>query len=100
MLLPGGGVLFYGTFGVVVTVFVRIAGVLLVFSYLIAPAVCAVSVARSVSMRLLIGWAVSLVGSIAGLMISFWWDLPSGAAIVCTLGAMLALTAFRSLFPD
>jgi zinc/manganese transport system permease protein len=85
--------LFYATFGVVVTIFVRIAGVLLVFSYLIAPAVCAVSLARSTPMRLLIGWAVSLVGSIAGLFLSYWWDLPSGAAIVCTLGAMLVLTA-------
>jgi zinc/manganese transport system permease protein len=84
--------LFYATFGVVVTVFVRIAGVLLVFSYLIAPAVCAVSLARSIAVRLLIGWAVSLVGSIGGLLLSYWWDLPSGAAIVCTLGALLAIT--------
>ena len=88
--------LFYATFGVVVTVFVRIAGVLLVFSYLIAPAVVAVSLARSVSIRLLIGWGVSLLGSIAGLYLSFKWDLPSGAAIVCTLGAMLVLTALSS----
>jgi len=90
--------LFYATFGVVVTVFVRIAGVLLVFSYLIAPAVCAVSLARSVTMRLLVGWGVSLLGSLAGLFLSFWWDLPSGAAIVCTLGAMLVLTALGSMF--
>jgi zinc/manganese transport system permease protein len=89
--------LFYATFGLVVTAFVRIAGVLLVFSYLIGPAVCAVSVARSIPMRLLIGWGVSLVGSIAGLLLSFWWDLPSGAAIVCTLGAILALTSLASL---
>jgi len=89
--------LFYATFGVVVTIFVRIAGVLLVFSYLIAPAVCAVSLARSIPARLLIGWAVSLVGGIAGLFFSYWWDLPSGAAIVCTLGALLILTAFGSL---
>ena len=84
--------LFYATFGVVVTVFVRIAGVFLVFSYLIAPAVCAVSLARSTTVRLLVGWIVSLAGSIAGLFLSYWWDLPSGAAIVCTLGAMLVLT--------
>ena len=89
--------LFYATFGVVVTIFVRIAGVLLVFSYLIAPAVCAVSLARSISVRLLIGWAVSLVGGIAGLFLSYWWDLPSGAAIVCTLGVMLVLTAAGSI---
>jgi ABC-type Mn2+/Zn2+ transport system permease subunit len=39
---------------------------------------------------------VSLVGGIAGLFLSYWWDLPSGAAIVCTLGAMLVLTSLRS----
>jgi zinc/manganese transport system permease protein len=89
--------LFYATFGLVVTVFVRIAGVLLVFSYLIAPAVCAVSLARSISARLLIGWAISLIGGIAGLFLSYRWDLPSGAAIVCTLGAMLVVTAFGGL---
>jgi zinc/manganese transport system permease protein len=97
MLVPWWDFLFYATFGVVVTVFVRIAGVLLVFSYLIAPAVCAVSLARSNSAKLLIGWAVSLVGSIAGIFLSYWWDLPSGAAIVCTLGAMLVVTALGSL---
>ena len=89
--------LFYATFGVVVTVFVRVAGVLLVFSYLIAPAVCAVSLARSIPARLLIGWGVSLVGGIAGLAFSYWWDLPSGAAIVCTLGALLVLTSLSSV---
>lgn len=90
--------LFYATFGVVVTVFVRVAGVLLVFSYLIAPAVCAVSLAKSIPARLLIGWTVSLVGGIAGLWFSYNWDLPSGAAIVCTLGALLVVTSLPSLF--
>ena len=42
----GGIFFFYATFGLVVTIFVRIAGVLLVFSYLIVPAVCAVTLAR------------------------------------------------------
>jgi zinc/manganese transport system permease protein len=97
MRAPWWDFLFYATFGLVVTVFVRIAGVLLVFSYLIAPAVCAISLARSLSARLVIGWAVSLVGGIAGLFLSYRWDLPSGAAIVCTLGALLVLTAFGSV---
>src|SRR5205823_2590164 len=85
--------LFYATFGLVVTIFVRVAGVLLVFSYLIVPAVCAVSLARSISMRLFIGWMVSLVCGVGGLFFSYWWDLPSGAAIVCTFGALLVLTS-------
>src|SRR4051794_7281104 len=89
--------LFYATFGLVVTVFVRVAGVLLVFSYLIVPAVCAVTVARSIRMRLLVGWIVSLVGGVAGLYLSFYGDFPSGAAIVCTFGALLILIALGGL---
>jgi zinc/manganese transport system permease protein len=89
--------LFYATFGLVVTIFVRVAGVLLVFSYLIVPAVCGVTLARRISARLLIGWAISFIGGIAGLFFSFWWDLPSGAAIVCTFGALLVLVALAQL---
>src|SRR4051812_37643442 len=85
--------LFYATFGIVVTIFVRVAGVLLVFSYLIVPAVCAVMLARSTTTRLLFGWLISLVGGIGGLFLSFYWDFPSGAAIVCTFGGLLILVA-------
>jgi zinc/manganese transport system permease protein len=88
---------FYATFGIVVTIFVRVAGVLLVFSYLIVPAVCAVTLARRISIRLLLGWLISLAGGIAGLFISYWGDFPSGAAIVCTFGALLILTALIAL---
>jgi len=80
-----------------VTSFVRIAGVLLVFSYLIVPAVCGINLARRISRRLLIGWVIAWVGGIAGLFLSFWWDLPSGAAIVCTFGAILILISIYSL---
>jgi zinc/manganese transport system permease protein len=83
--------LFYALFGLVVTSFVRIAGVLLVFSYLIVPAVCGLNLAKSLGNRLLIGWLIALVGGVAGLFLSFQWDLPSGAAIVCTFGVLLVL---------
>jgi len=82
---------FYALFGLVVTSFVRIAGVLLVFSYLIVPAVCGINLAGSLGKRLLIGWIVALAGGVAGLYFSFWWDLPSGAAMVCTFGALLLI---------
>src|SRR2546430_17713379 len=84
---------FYATFGIVVTIFVRVAGVLLVFSYLIVPAVCAVFLARSITFRLLIGWLISLIGGIGGPFLSFYWDFPSGAALVCTFGVVLILTS-------
>ncbi len=90
--------LFYALFGLVVTSFVRIAGVLLVFSYLIVPAVCGISLARSLANRLLIGWLIALVGGVAGLILSFQWDLPSGAAIVCTFGVLLVLVGAVGLF--
>ena len=90
--------LFYAVFGLVVTSFVRIAGVLLVFSYLIVPAVCGINLARRISNRLLIGWIIALIGGVAGLFLSFWWDLPSGAAIVCTFGALLILVSLLARF--
>src|SRR6058998_1057490 len=88
---------FYAVFGLVVTSFVRIAGVLLVFSYLIVPAVCGISLARRTANRLLIGWFIALLGGVAGLFLSYWWDLPSGAAIVCTFGALLILVSLIGL---
>jgi zinc/manganese transport system permease protein len=90
--------LFYAVFGLVVTSFVRIAGVLLVFSYLIVPAVCGINLAQRTGTRLLIGWFIALLGGIAGLFLSFWWDLPSGAAIVCTFGVLLILISVFALW--
>ncbi|MBI3875759.1 MAG: metal ABC transporter permease [Verrucomicrobia bacterium] len=74
-----------------VTTFVQIGGVLLVFSYLIVPAVCANFLARKLGAMLLIGWLIATVSSVLGLYGSYRFDLPTGAAIVCTLGAALVL---------
>lgn len=84
--------LFYATFGLVVTSFVRIAGVYLVFSYLIVPAVCGALLASSIAKRLAIGWAVALTAGVAGLLLSTEWesmDLPTGPTIVCLFGLLL-----------
>jgi len=89
---------FYALFGLVVTSFVRIAGVLLVFSYLIVPAVCGINLAQRTANRLLVGWFIALLGGIAGLFLSYWWDLPSGAAIVCTFGALLIIISLFALW--
>ena len=85
--------LFYLTFGLVVTSSVRIAGVLLVFSYLIVPAVIGAWLAATIGRRLVIGWAVGLVASASGLAASFRWDLPTGATVVAAFGTLLALAA-------
>jgi zinc/manganese transport system permease protein len=83
--------IFYITFGFVVTSSVRIAGVLLVFSYLVVPAVCAMFFARSVRHRLLIGWGLGFVASILGLYASAKWDLPTGASVVTMFGIILVI---------
>jgi zinc/manganese transport system permease protein len=85
--------LFYASFGFVVTSSVAIAGVLLVFSYLIVPSVAAMLFARTIGKRLAIGWTMGAIVSAAGVLLSFYYDLPTGAAIVCTFGAALLLLA-------
>jgi zinc/manganese transport system permease protein len=85
--------LFYVLFGFVVTSFVRIGGVLMIFSYLIVPAVCANFLADSLGTRLTIGTITASVASIAGLYASYALDLPSGAAIVCALGVALLVSS-------
>jgi zinc/manganese transport system permease protein len=84
---------FYISFGIVVTSSVRIAGVLLVFSYLVVPAALGAVLATSVAGRLLIGWAIGALVSALGLCASFAWDFPTGATIVTTFGAATALVA-------
>ncbi|MGC1790104.1 MAG: metal ABC transporter permease, partial [Pseudolabrys sp.] len=82
---------FYATFGIVVTSSVAIAGVLLVFSFLIIPAAIGVMFADSLSRQLAIGWIAGTLVSAAGLAASFVFDLPTGAAMVCAFGVSLAL---------
>jgi zinc/manganese transport system permease protein len=85
--------LFYVSFGFVVTSSVAIAGVLLVFSYLIVPSVAAMLFAKTIGRRLAIGWALGAVVSALGILASFKLDLPTGATIVCTFGVALAVLA-------
>ena len=85
--------LFYASFGFVVTSSVAIAGVLLVFCYLIVPSVAAMLYADSIGKRLAIGWTMGTVVSALGVYLSLVLDLPTGPTIVCTFGAMLALMA-------
>lgn len=85
--------LFYATFGVVVTSSVEMAGVLLVFAFLIVPSVCGVLLAQPVGRRLVVGWLVGVLTSMAGMAASYAWDLPTGATVVCTFGVTLLLCA-------
>ena len=88
--------LFYAAFALIVVSFVRVAGVLLTFAYLIVPAVCAVMLADRWLPRLLIGGGLAAVASLIGLYASYKMDLPTGAAIVCACGLMLAIVGIFS----
>src|SRR5256885_1336348 len=91
--------LFYASFGFVVTSSVSIAGVLLVFCYLIVPSVAAMLYADTIGRRLAIGWTMGTVVSALGVYLSLLLDLPTGATIVCTFGLVLILMAIvRPLF--
>jgi zinc/manganese transport system permease protein len=94
----GWDFLFYALFGIVVTTFVHIGGVLLVFSYLIVPAVCANFLARKLGAMLAIGWIVATLASVVGLYSSYKFDFPTGAAIVCVLGGFLLLSMIIAKF--
>src|SRR5256885_14076853 len=85
--------LFYAAFALIVVSFVRVAGVLLTFTYLIVPAVCGVMLAQRWIGRLAIGWGVATAASLLGLWASYRLDLPTGAAVVCACGLLLAIVS-------
>jgi zinc/manganese transport system permease protein len=85
--------LFYLSFGVVITFSVPIAGVLLVFSFLVVPAAIAFQFARGQGVLALISWLSGALASALGLWVSFHYDLPTGPVIVCMFGGVL-LVAF------
>ena len=91
--------LFYASFGFVVTSSVAIAGVLLVFCYLVVPSVGAMLFADRIGTRLAIGWTMGTLVSALGCYFSVAFDTPTGATIVCTFGAVLVCMAIaKSVF--
>jgi zinc/manganese transport system permease protein len=87
---------FYASFGVVVASSVRIGGVLLVFSYLIVPALAAVMLGGSIATRLIVGWGFGTAVSVIGMIASAALDLPTGATVVCAFGVVLVVFGLMS----
>ena len=85
--------LFYLSFGVIITLSVEIAGVLMVFAYLVAPAIIALGSSDHWGKRIGIAWATGFLASAVGLIASYKVDFPSGPAIVCALGLFLVVFA-------
>jgi zinc/manganese transport system permease protein len=92
--------LFYLTFGVVITSAVAIGGVLIVFSYLVIPAVIVALFTRDLTKRLFAGWAVGIVASVLGMYTSYALDTPTGAAVVACFGALLVVAIGLSRFVE
>jgi zinc/manganese transport system permease protein len=95
--------LFYLSFGVVITLSTRVAGVLLVFVFLVAPAILAFLVTGRLWLQLLIGWATGTVVTVVGLVLSWKLDLPSGPAVIGFYGVALvvgAVAVFLVRAPD
>ena len=90
---------FYAAFAMVVTSSVRIAGVLVVFSYLIVPAAIAALLVKKLRQRLLVSWIVGALVSAVGLFCSAALDLPTGPAIVSVFGVLffIVLLVYRFL---
>jgi zinc/manganese transport system permease protein len=88
--------LFFASFAVAITLAVNLAGVLLVFAFLIIPAFSASLLARNFAPRLALAWLFGVVGSIAGLWLSFSADLPVGATMVSVLGGLPVLAALSA----
>jgi zinc/manganese transport system permease protein len=83
--------LFYLTFGIVITHSVRTAGVLLVFVFLVVPAIATIMITDRLWLQLLLGWTMGTVVSVFGLLVSYFADLPSGPTVVATYGFALLM---------
>ena len=92
--------LFYGSFALMVTQSVSIAGVLVVFSYLIIPGACALLFAGRFGSQLVLAWVVAGVTTVLGLALSAVGDMPTGPSLVSSFGAVLVLfSVVRTILP-
>jgi zinc/manganese transport system permease protein len=81
--------LFYLSFGVAVTISVPVAGVLLVFTMLVVPAVVAFLFSRDIRTMVLISWGTGALASLLGLYVSYVGNFPTGPLVVCMYGLVL-----------
>jgi zinc/manganese transport system permease protein len=89
---------FYAAFGLVVTSSVALAGVLLVFAFLIIPAAIGVLHAVTFRSQLLVAWIAGTATALVGLVVSYLGDFSTGATLVCTSGLALAIAAVGQAF--
>lgn len=86
-------IVFYATFGVVVTSSVKVAGVLLIFSLLIIPAITATISTSGTVRRVVFGWVIGVIGCVLGLEASLRGDFAAGPSIITTLLVIMLVCA-------
>jgi zinc/manganese transport system permease protein len=80
--------LFFLTFAITVTVAVRLAGVLVVFALLVAPALISLRIRKGIP--IINAWIIGTLVNIAAIVVSYTFDFPTGYTLVL-LHAMVAL---------
>jgi zinc/manganese transport system permease protein len=90
--------MFYGLLGVVITLAVRVTGVVTVFSFLIIPATISALFSANQVLRMIIAWAAATAASLGGLLFAYFFDFSIGPAIALFLGAVLTIAAIFSKF--
>jgi zinc/manganese transport system permease protein len=85
--------LFYALFGVVITLSVRMAGVVVVFAFLIIPATASAMLSTRELPRLMVAWGIGIAASVMGLLSAYRWDYSVGPAVAVFLGLLLILVA-------
>ena len=90
--------LFFVSFGIVITLSVPVAGVLLVFSFLMIPAAISALISDNWGKRILVGWIAGAAACLLGLWYSFAQNAPSGPATVCILALFLTLLGILKPF--
>lgn len=84
---------FYVTFGIVIAFSVEVAGVLMVFSALVIPAVIAFLYTHRFGDALVIAWLAGAIAIVGGIGTSFYFDLPTGPLLVVAFGVVLVVAA-------
>ena len=90
--------IFYVLLGVVIILSVQIAGVVVVFAYLIIPATISVTLVSRLGLQITIIWASVVLASLGGLLFAYYLDFSIGPAIALFLGCELVITSLIARF--
>ena len=90
--------LFYALLGVVITLAVRMAGVVAVFAFLIIPATISALVRPNGPGRIFITWLASVIASMGGLLFAYYLDFSLGPCVVVFLGGLLIIVSLVSKY--